>query len=229
MKASDAKNPVFSPAWWKKNRGLTVKEVGLEKALKEYEDACKARKDSADTYRKILGALESVKSASAATIKACNATLHKETLEAAENYRRKAEAAHKALRPVVNALGEIDKIKSVADLMKHKDFKDYCKKVALVEENHSFLQLMAKSSNKGNLAVYELFIKAGSKWEINIDSVLRKKFDAFDSPNAPKKWDEAPWAEAVDAIQGLTQSDTLPKFKKWLLEQATKDVFKELP
>jgi hypothetical protein len=229
MKASDAKNPQFSAAWWKKNRGITVKEVGLDKALKAYEDACKSRKDSAETYRQIFAALDSVKSASSATMKGCNKTLHKETLEALENYRKKAETAFKSLRPIISAIGEIYKIKTVADAMKHKDFKHYCTKVALVGENYSFLQLMMKSGNKGNEAIYELFIKAGSKSEINIDSTLRKKFDAIDQAPPPKKWDTAPWAAAADAISALTINDTLPKFKAWLLAQATKDVFASLP
>ena len=47
MKESEAKNPVFTQAWWKKNKASTLKSTGFGKKLKEYEDACKGRKDSA--------------------------------------------------------------------------------------------------------------------------------------------------------------------------------------
>ena len=171
-----------------------------------------------------------MKSASVVATKAGNKTLHKETMMVLENYQRKADAAIKALRPVEHGRSMTStKSTKFDDLLKHKDAKNYCTKVAFVEENYSFLLFMKKSGNKGNQAVYDLFIKPSAKFEINIDSPLRDKFREVDDSASPKKWEDAPWAAAVDEIESLTLKDTIGKFKKWLMEQETKNVFAQLP
>ncbi|MBL8796925.1 MAG: hypothetical protein JNM56_23690 [Planctomycetia bacterium] len=80
--------PQLSAAWWKKNRALLCKDVGLEKALKDYEKAKPPfeRDMNGDNYGKLTLALNAVAKVAKAQAKHCQDTGHQKTKGIAEGY-----------------------------------------------------------------------------------------------------------------------------------------------
>ena len=78
----------LSAAWWKKHRALLCKDVGLEKALKDYEKVKPAfeRNMSGDNYSKLTTALNALTKAAKAQAKHCQVTGHQKTKAIAEGY-----------------------------------------------------------------------------------------------------------------------------------------------
>lgn len=79
--------PELSQKWWSTNKAKTLKPTGLGKLLKDFEVA----EDQMD-WDKALKALAGVKKKIPSVIKACNETLHKDTLAALKKYAKVIEA-----------------------------------------------------------------------------------------------------------------------------------------
>ena len=63
------------------------------------------------------------------------------------------------------------------------------------EDLLKFLTLMR--DNKKGLNEYNLFIKSGAKYELNIDSHLHEQFKAIADQGAQANWSHAPWADVI--------------------------------
>ena len=61
-----------------------------------------------------------------------------------------------------------------------------------------FLTLM-RAGKKGQNE-YDLFIKTRSKYEMNIDDDLRKKFDAVAAVKPKPDWSKAPWDKVTTEV-----------------------------
>ena len=82
-----AKPKQLSSAWWKKNKGMTVRDQGLEKALKEWEILTADQPIlSRATYQKVSAAVDKIVDAAEKTIKKCNKTMHKESIGYCEDF-----------------------------------------------------------------------------------------------------------------------------------------------
>ena len=81
--------------------------------------------------------------------------------------------------------------------------------VSLTGENWSFLV----SKVTDNKSVYETFIKAGSKQEVNIDSILRGKMDVLAKAG---KWTDPTWPALIKLakteVKNLVNADTMRKY-----------------
>jgi hypothetical protein len=91
--------PMVSSAWWKSNKGMTVKGAVLEGALKVYESARlnftnKASANSAEAFQLYMEAKKAlsvdVSKAVDATISSCNKLLHKDDIAGLEKYHSTA-------------------------------------------------------------------------------------------------------------------------------------------
>ena len=195
---------VFTSAWWKKNKAATLLDSGdtVEKAMKVFEAASAKIKSDASvaTFSAYIDAVKKVDVAAAALMKKANKTLHKETIGYLTEYQTDAETMAKAASKLSGELEKIQKLTLDAAL-KEKDFETYCKK-SMNEEQYQFLAIMGKMGGKGSKPVYDLFIKVGSKFEINISSSLRSQITETDGP----------WGKAVAEVASMMK-DVLVRFK----------------
>ena len=80
--------PQLSEKWWKTNKGGTVKDVGLAKALEAYEDANRLLRTGESTlaYDEVVKSLKSLAPVVTKQIAACTKALHTETIDALKRY-----------------------------------------------------------------------------------------------------------------------------------------------
>ena len=133
MKKGD-KPKDLSQAWWSKNKATTLKSTGLGKALGEYEKV-RAGTPSLKYYQDCLKALNKLPAAVAKAEKACNAKLHKETLDALGGY--KAVISKEA--------------QEVA-----KEDTDYAKKLSIFKQSREKLIKTLSAALKKTSETYEL-------------------------------------------------------------------------
>jgi hypothetical protein len=231
MQPADAKAPKFDSKWWKSNKAKPADMDGqFEKALKAYEDAKKTLLQTGAGGGHIEEALRKVKQEADKKKKDPKlGALQKETKEALANYERQcelllAEYAKISKTPIMT-LSPMALIKSPMA----KQFEEQCKK-EFSTENFNFLSLMAKKPRLER-RWYDDFVAQGAKFEINISSGTRAKFDKIAAaikadpvltPDTPETWAKAPWSEAMKEVDALLGRDTLRRFRDRVLVQGLK-------
>ena len=199
-------NAVFTSAWWKANKAKTLSDAGdtVEKSLKVYEaDLAKAKKDFDEvSVAALIDAVKKVDAAAAALQKKANKTLHKETIGYLADYQTDADKLAKLCNKLIGDINVISKM-TVVQAMAEKAFETFLVSKRHVPENFRFLSVMLKTNNKGNQAIYDMFIPQGSKMEINIAETLRIRITPTDGS----------WKEARDTVEGLIRTNDLGPYK----------------
>ncbi len=204
----------FSSAWWKKNKAKTMLDSGdkVLKALKAYEKV--PTPAGPEGVRNLIDAVRAVDQAAAKLMvaKTTSTKLHKESIGYLKEYQAFAEKLGKAGSKVIPAMKKIEAMQ-LDDVMKIKDFENFCKK-EFASEVFKFEKLMKLTKDGGNQAIYDEFIKVGSKFEINISGALRSKFVAIDEADGTgSKWVAAPWKKVAQENRKLLATNKLTNWK----------------
>ena len=102
--------------------------------------------------------------------------------------------------------------------MKIKDFEKFVKK-EFASELFKFEKIMKLTKDGGNQAIYDEFIKVGSKFEINIAGALRSKFVAIDEADGTgSKWVAAPWKKVARENRKLLEENQLTNWKAFQIK-----------
>ena len=183
----------------------------LEAEIKEIEKALK--KNQADWKKSVefSSALQKKKQAT------------EKSLDSLKEEEKAADVEAKALAVKERAAAEVDKL-TLNQVLADSNLRAKFGKWTYNEEAVEFLDVMQKKGNRGDLAVYNKYVRND---DINLDGDkgLRKRFDALEAQGASADWDGAEarevWAKAATYVERMLHSDSrqLDQFQTKLKEE----------
>ena len=111
-------------------------------------------------------------------------------------------------------LPRVSDLNSWARLMQDKVNGPKISEFAKKTQNDDLLKFLVlmKAGHKGKNE-YDLFIKRGAKYQLNIDDDVREEFETVAAQKPSPNWSSAPWAEVTTTVLGYFNTNIGGKIK----------------